>query len=514
MRQIGLAVGLGFAVAQGAACSGESARSHPQETPSGAAGNELGAGGSAGHTGGVGGTQGGRGGSSTGGQGTSGAAPVAGRGSGGAAGRSGAGGEAGGPAGEAGAAGASEGESFANPERGIERTALDVQLDAYQSVATLTLAPSTRSGMTLEVLDLEIQSVTISGLAVAFVAHRGVLEVDVPASSDSLELRIAYRFATHSDLRGYSPDGFTFTWPYYCGNLFPCRSEPADGTTFHLTVAGGNGTLVYPTEIPFEVPSYVMAWARGNYAEIALGTTSAGTSVSAFYLADELDGKADAELGTARLRDVFEWYEGHLGGYELGSKVGPVAVRWPGNAYGGIEHHPLWHVAVNAMKDPLTHAHEAAHGWFGDGVRLRCWEDFVLSEGTASYLAARVLAELGETEAAEAAWDRYTQDVLAPGAFAFSAWPEGCGQVDVLTDGLYSDATYARGAFFYRSLEGRIGGAAVEMALHDFYETRKGEAQGVQDLLDAIQTTTGYDASACAEAWLRSIWLPPFDPCE
>jgi aminopeptidase N len=41
------------------------------------------------------------------------------------------------------------------------------------------------------------------------------------------------------------------------------------------------------------------------------------------------------------------------------------------------------------MGREVDQVHEAAHGWFGDGVRLRCWEDFVLSEGTASHLDAR-----------------------------------------------------------------------------------------------------------------------------
>ena len=51
------------------------------------------------------------------------------------------------------------------------------------------------------------------------------------------------------------------------------------------------------------------------------------------------------------------------------------------------------------MNDEVTHAHEAAHGWFGDGIRLACWEDFVLSEGTVSYLSAHVLGQVAGADA-------------------------------------------------------------------------------------------------------------------
>ena len=65
----------------------------------------------------------------------------------------------------------------------------------------------------------------------------------------------------------------------------------------------------------------------------------------------------------------------------FGSKAGIVSVAWPAGAFGGMEHHPFSHVAEAAMDSEETLVHESAHGWFGDGIRIGCWEDFVLSEG-------------------------------------------------------------------------------------------------------------------------------------
>nr|MBA3820833.1 hypothetical protein [Deltaproteobacteria bacterium] len=71
-------------------------------------------------------------------------------------------------------------------------------------------------------------------------------------------------------------------------------------------------------------------------------------------------------------------------------------------------------------------AHEAAHGWFGDGVRLRCWEDFVLSEGTVSNLAARALAQVAGPTMEAKVWADYQRELTAAIAGGGArAWPQG-----------------------------------------------------------------------------------------
>src|SRR6185436_18938431 len=107
-----------------------------------------------------------------------------------------------------------------------------------------------------------------------------------------------------------------------------------------------------------------------------------------------------------------------------------------------------WHLGPAALNSQEVHAHEAAHGWFGDGVRLQCWEDLVLSEGTVTYLAARALDVIAPQAGAEA-WASYEAELQAIDPTA-PVWPHGCGAVDVLQDRVFTRATYMRGAFFYR----------------------------------------------------------------
>jgi aminopeptidase N len=192
-----------------------------------------------------------------------------------------------------------------------------------------------------------------------------------------------------------------------------------------------------------------------------------------------------------------------------------VQVDWPSGAgyggvdYRGMEHHPFWHISYGSLSDPNANAHEAAHGWFGDGVRLGCWEDLVLSEGTVTYLAAIAAEETNDPYAAYV-WQNY--DYLLSLVPAKSAWPSTCGQIDVLRD-LYGLGPYMKGAYFYRALEKRLSRVQVVGALRHVYQRFQGKTAVMQDVLDQVRTDTGYDPTTCANAWLRSTTVPSSSTC-
>jgi aminopeptidase N len=170
-----------------------------------------------------------------------------------------------------------------------------------------------------------------------------------------------------------------------------------------------------------------------------------------------------------------------------------------------MEHHPFWHVGTSSLGDPVTHYHEAAHGWFGDGVRIACWEDFVLSEGTASYLAARAMAAVDGVDV----WPSYQADLDAAIAAGDTvALPSTCNAIDLLHDPLWSDIPYMKGAFFLRAVEQQVGQAAFDAALKKFYQQHVGQAATMQQLLDTLHTETGFDPTALADGWLRSLGHP------
>lgn len=396
--------------------------------------------------------------------------------------------------------------------RDIVSTDLAFEVEALRGTATIELAPSAISeGASFEAAGLDVTAVYNGDGPLLYEVVDGRLDVGVPLGSTTII--VEYGFSVQGQWNGLMANGSTLTWPYYCGNLFPCKSDPTEGLTFTMSVTDlpPGEIAIYPSSIPAEAPSYMPAWATGDYAELDLGTTSGGTHLRAWYLPG---GENAATLGTANLVAIFDWFETNYGPYPFGTEAGTVATNWGPGAYGGMEHHPYWHMAVIAMGDEVVQAHEAAHGWFGDGVRIACWEDFVLSEGTVSYMAVRGIGEILGTTDASNVWANYQNRLNSAMGSALPkiAWPDSCGVVDILEDQLFSTIPYMKGAFFFRALEQRIGVATLDAALATFFGDWVGQAAGMQDLLDEIQATSGYDPTACAQSWLREEPVGP-DVC-
>lgn len=387
-------------------------------------------------------------------------------------------------------------------------TDLSIDLATHEARAVVTVAGEAR----LEAQGLEVRSVNGPEGPLPFEVSEGILSVASTSEGDPVALTIEYSFADRSSgFEGWLPGtGVTFLWPYFCGNLFPCNSEPADGLRFTLAVTGvpEGSTAVYPEHISADAPPYMLALAVGRYRYRELGRTAAGTRVGVYYFWGETEA---ATRGTQDLVGVFDFLESTYGAYAYGDDVASVSARWGEGAVGGMEHHPYWHVASAAMDDAETHAHEAAHGWYGNGVRIRCWEDFVLSEGVTSYLAARALSHVGGETARQAVWRDYRARLRSAVSEGDTpAWPEdACNSIELLHHPVWSDIPYMKGAFFMRAVEQQVGIEALDAVLARFYgEHVGGEAAGMRDLIDAIAEDTGFDAAALAEAWLRQTGIP------
>jgi aminopeptidase N len=379
----------------------------------------------------------------------------------------------------------------------VKATNLDVDLKTKTAVATIELEKN--GSVALEAGGLTIKKVTDGRGNRRFTVTDGKLRV----SNVRGELVIEYGFAQHSNADGLLPGGSTVLWPYYCGNLFPCHSQPADGTTFTLMLDGvpAGSQAIYPESIDAESPPYMLAWAVGQYTKRDLGTTADGTKISTYWLPN---GQTAALAGTKHLVAAFDWLEQHIGPYSFGREVAAVSVVWGEGMYGGMEHHPFFHVAKDAMNDEVTHVHEAAHGWFGDGVRLRCWEDFVLSEGTVSYLAVRALGQVAGAAKEAAVWADYQEELDAAIADGGApAWPTGCNQIDILKDNLFTNLPYMQGAFFYKEVAARVGADKLDQVISNFYNAHKNQAASMQQMIDAIKAETGFDPSGIAQARLR-----------
>jgi aminopeptidase N len=360
------------------------------------------------------------------------------------------------------------------------------------------------TGISVAVDDVEVEAAIADGV------------LTVPTDRDVASVVVDYHFParTFETFDGWMPDlGVTFVWPTYCGNLFPCNPDPSDGVTVTMQVEGVAPGLeaIYPTSTVGEGPPYMPGIAVGAYERIDLGSTPAGTSLSAWYLPG--DGALDAaQAGTAHLTAAFGFFEETYGPYLFGPQAGTVQVDWGADSWGGMEHHPFFHVAAWDFGNEEAQVHEAAHGWFGDGVRIACWEDFVLSEGTTTYITARALEQVGGPDL----WPLYVDDFLVPicegddtNAVVF---PEGCGRIDFEASDLWSLAPYMKGACFYEEVADLLGAEAVDAVVADFYAEHRGAAAGMDAMLERLEAAAGPALApavqGAADDWLRSLDCP------
>ena len=398
--------------------------------------------------------------------------------------------------------------------RDILTTDLELDLTTLLGKATITLAGSTTSkAASFEIGDLDVTQVEDDLGALQFATksgkHGSQLDVGVPAGAAKAKIVVHYAFKDHTKFDGWMPkEQVTFLWPYFCGNLFPCKSDPADGVSFTMKITGEKaGTIaVYPASIPADAPSYMPAVAVAKFTKLDLGATTKGTKISAWFLPGQ---DADAATGTAHLKQVFDYYEKTYGAYTFGTTAGSVSADWGPGDFGGMEHHPYWHIGKNDFKSEEVHAHEAAHGWYGDGVRIACWEDFVLSEGTVSYIAAHALEQLQID-----AWTGYECELKfvcdpANGANTI-ALPTTCNAIDLLNDPLWSSVPYMKGAYFFREVGKAIGAGVLDTALAEFYKANVGKPAKMQALIDLIKTQTDV-AGAKAVDNLETAWLKTLD---
>ncbi|MFT3819451.1 MAG: M1 family aminopeptidase [Rubrivivax sp.] len=397
----------------------------------------------------------------------------------------------------------------ADPQRDIEATDLRVDIAGRTGSAQVRFGASATPGASLEVGDLRIDAVSVDGRPIDF--QRSGDRLDLAVGPAVTTVRIDYAWQIHPDAGGVAM-GSTLTWPQACGNLFPCHSLSADGSRFTLALSGvpAGQVAVYAASIPDAAPAYQLAWSIGPYQRTALGRTAAGTEIVRWNHADEEDAAAQ---GTAYLVAGFDWLERNVGPYRFGREAGPVSAHWAGDGWAGMETHPLWHVSAGSLADERVQLHEAAHGWFGDGVRLACWEDLVLSEGAATYYEARLLEEVAGAARGQAVWHLLDAELagLRAAGGRIVARPAGCNQA--APEAVFSRALYVKGAHYLRALERRLTRPAFDASLRALYTRFGGQAAGIADLVAVVAEQTGYDATACTRDWLQSIAVPADSIC-
>src|SRR5262249_33020566 len=142
----------------------------------------------------------------------------------------------------------------ADPAEGILATDLAIDLATKHGTATIQFVGGPDGGASFEVEGLTIQNVRApAGYAIS--SDNKTLSVEAPPGVIA-NVIVDYTYKDYSTFMGSMPMGTTLIWPYYCGNLFPCHSAPADGLRFTMTLTNppAGQIAVYPSAIPANAP--------------------------------------------------------------------------------------------------------------------------------------------------------------------------------------------------------------------------------------------------------------------
>ncbi|MEV0588497.1 aminopeptidase N [Nonomuraea sp. NPDC050310] len=161
-----------------------------------------------------------------------------------------------------------------------------------------------------------------------------------------------------------------------------------------------------------------------------------------------------------------------------------------------------------------TILHEMAHMWFGDLVTMRWWDDLWLNESFATY--ASVLCQAEATRWGQGAWTTfanvektwaYRQDQL-PSTHPIAADIVDMQAVEVNFDGI----TYAKGASVLKQLVAYVGLDNFLAGVRDYFAEHAWGNTTLQDLLSALERTSGRDLSSWSKEWLETSWVNTLRP--
>lgn len=315
-----------------------------------------------------------------------------------------------------------------------------------------------------------------------------------------------------------NPLYYLVSWVGGCDQFGPCDSRPDQFATytFHVThpealmvACSGEITNVSATETECAFdhpggPTY-STFGVAAYPKAAWVPTDKGMwgSVHATVY-DRAGTNMAAAIDPAHHAGFVSWLESTFGAYPFG---GELRIHTAPTYWNGFEHPGsimLDDGLARVQRPPYLHNvqhildHEIAHQWAGDETTIATTYDFVWKEAMAEYLTF-VYEDMHEPQAANVTAGYWRN--AANGAQYFPVPGE---KPELFA--YYGDVYGAGPMVLFRQIEVLSSREQVIAAL----KTLLGEprAISVDDVISALETSTGLDLDAYASAWIRGTGEP------
>jgi len=402
---------------------------------------------------------------------------------------------------------------------------IDIPQQSFQGSCQITLTPIRQgiSSLTLDAVDLNINSVFIEDISQPFDYDRSLLTIHLLQPTTDKPIILTINYQVKQPQRGlyfigpdeYYPDKPMQVWTQGEDEdsrfWFPCFDYPGQLATSEIRVkipqpyiAISNGELISVENVGEDRiyhwsqkqihPTYLMTLAVGDFAE--LRDSWNGVPVT-YYVEKGREEEGQRSMGkTPRMIEFFSQTFGYPYPYP---KYAQVCVD--DFIFGGMENTSTTILTDRCLIDQrasIDHtwteslvAHELAHQWFGDLVVIKHWSHAWIKEGMASYSevlwteseygkAAASYYLLGEARSyLEEDTSRYRRPIVT------HVYREAIE--------LYDRHLYEKGACVYQMIRSILGEDLFGKAIQTFVRDNAHKTVETVDLLRAIEKATGYN---------------------
>ncbi|MFZ2173724.1 MAG: aminopeptidase N [Rhodococcus sp. (in: high G+C Gram-positive bacteria)] len=423
--------------------------------------------------------------------------------------------------------------------------------ETFTSRTTVTFAATAGSSSFIDIVAARVHSATLNGSPIdvsGYDESTGIPLADLAARNELVvEADCTYSHTGEGLHRFVDPtDDAVYLYSQFetadAKRMFACFDQPDLKATFdvHVTspddwkVISNSATVNTAVSEPGrhlfrttpKMSTYLVALVAGPYAEWTDSYSDEhGNIPLGIYCRASLAEHMDADRLFTETKQGFEFYHRNFGTPYVFGKYDQLFV--PEFNAGAMENAG----AVTFLEDYVfrskvtrasyerraeTVLHEMAHMWFGDLVTMRWWDDLWLNESFATFASVLCQSEATEYTNAwttfanvEKSW-AYRQDQL-PSTHPIAADIPDLAAVEVNFDGI----TYAKGASVLKQLVAYVGLEPFLSGLREYFREHAFGNATFDDLLGALEKSSGRDLSGWGSQWLKTTGLnivrPDFD---
>lgn len=321
----------------------------------------------------------------------------------------------------------------------------------------------------------------------------------------------------------------------YARRVFPCFDEPSVKVPWTLTIDAPPGNEIIANEpertrtklangwnrVHFltsqPLPSYLLAFAVGDFAYLPAGTTRSGAPIRVVVRNGKQTEATFAAAASAKPVQILEdWFSLPYPYRKLDLVAVPFTLGFSAMENAGLitvnEQRILFDSAQPSQREQHRWiglaAHEYAHQWFGNYVTLAWWDDIWLNEGFASWAENYVLDHY------DTRWQDTlgATDDLATALHADSLSSARRVRQPIAAEGDIANAfdriTYQKGAALLGMLQAHLTAEVFAKGLHVYLRKFAWKNATSTDFIAALTQASGQDINAIIDGFLNQAGAP------